>query len=148
MIQDIYCRTPLYPLRFNDRRNNFYIKRDDLLPFSFGGNKVRIAQKYFKDMDKKGCNCIIAYGNSRSNICRVIANMSKAKGIPCLVISPAYESGERVETNNSIFVKVMGAQIIPCIKSDVAATVAKVMSDCRAQGLKPYYIIRRYIRKR
>jgi D-cysteine desulfhydrase len=140
MIQDIYCRTPLYPLRFNDRRNNFYIKRDDLLPFSFGGNKVRIAQKYFKDMDKKGCNCIIAYGNSRSNICRVIANMSKAKGIPCLVISPAYESGERVETNNSIFVKVMGAQIIPCIKSDVAATVAKVMSDCRAQGLKPYYI--------
>jgi D-cysteine desulfhydrase len=140
MVKDRYCQTPIHPLKFNDGLNTFYIKRDDLLPFSFGGNKVRIAQKYFKDMDKKGCNCIIAYGNSRSNICRVIANMSKAKGIPCLVISPAYESGERVETNNSIFVKVMGAQIIPCIKSDVAATVAKVMSDCRAQGLKPYYI--------
>jgi len=140
MIQDIYCRTPLHPLKFNDGRNTYYIKRDDLFPFSFGGNKVRIAQKYFEDIDKKGCDCIVAYGNSRSNLCRVIANMSKAIGIPCFVISPADESGERVETNNSIIVKAMGAQIIPCIKSDTAATVAKVMGDCRAQGLNPYYI--------
>jgi D-cysteine desulfhydrase len=140
MIQDIYCRTSLYSLRFNDRRNNFYIKRDDLLPFSFGGNKVRIAQKYFKDMDKKGCDCIIAYGNSRSNLCRVIANMSKAKGIKCIVISPADESGERVETNNSMIIKTMGAQIIPCIRNDVAVTVAGAISECKAQGLNPYYI--------
>lgn len=127
-------------MNYKDGNNKFFMKRDDLLPFSFGGNKVRIAQKYFEDMDKKRCDCMITYGNSRSNLCRVIANISKAKGIPCFVISPADASGERVETNNSIFVKVMGAQIIPCIKSDVAATVAKVMSDCRAQGLNPYYI--------
>lgn len=140
MIQDIYHQTPLHPLKFNDGRNTYYIKRDDLLPFSFGGNKVRIAQKYFEDMNRKGCDCIITYGNSRSNLCRVIANMSKAKGIPCFVISPADESGERAETNNNIIVKAMGAQIIPCIKSNVAATVAKAMGDCTVQGLNPYYI--------
>jgi D-cysteine desulfhydrase len=140
MIQDIYHQTPLHPLKFNDGRNTFYIKRDDLLPFSFGGNKVRIAQKYFEDMNTKGCDCISAYGNSRSNLCRVIANMSIAKGIPCFVISPADESGERVETNNSIIVKAMGAQIIPCIKSNVAETVEKAIDDCRAQGFNPYYI--------
>jgi D-cysteine desulfhydrase len=140
MIQDIYHQTPLHPLKFSDRRNTFYIKRDDLLPFSFGGNKVRIAQKYFGDMNKKGCDCIIAYGNSRSNLCRVIANMSKSKGIPCFVISPADESGDRIETNNSIIVKAMGAQIIPCTKADVAATVARAIGECRAQGLNPYYI--------
>jgi D-cysteine desulfhydrase len=140
MIQDIYFRTPLQLLKFNDGQNTYFIKRDDLLPFSFGGNKVRIAHKYFEDMDKKGFNCIIAYGNSRSNLCRIIANMSKTKGLPCFVISPADESGERLETNNSIIVKAMGAQIIPCIKADVAATVARTMDKCRSHGLNPYYI--------
>lgn len=32
---------------------NIYIKRDDLLPFSFGGNKVRIAEEFFADMRRK-----------------------------------------------------------------------------------------------
>jgi D-cysteine desulfhydrase len=140
MVKDRYCQTPIHPLKFNDGLNTFYIKRDDLLPFSFGGNKVRIAQKYFEDMNKKGCDCIIAYGNSRSNLCRVIANMSKSKGIPCFVISPADDSGERIETNNSIIVKAMGANIIPCIKSNVANTVERTMDKCRLQGLNPYYI--------
>lgn len=27
---------------------NIYIKRDDLLPFSFGGNKVRIAEEFLQ----------------------------------------------------------------------------------------------------
>ena len=30
--------------------NELYIKRDDLLPFSMGGNKVRIAEAFFQDM--------------------------------------------------------------------------------------------------
>ncbi|WP_066633781.1 pyridoxal-phosphate dependent enzyme [Desulfolucanica intricata] len=66
--------------------------------------------------------------------------MSKAKGIPCLVILPANVSGERIETNNKIIVKALGAQIIPCNKADVTATVARVIYECRAQGLNPYYI--------
>ena len=140
MIRDICHQTPIHPLKFNDGRNNFYIKREDLLPFSFGGNKVRLAQKYFKDMDEKGCDCIIAYGNTRSNLCRVIANMSKSKGIPCIVISPTDESGARVETNNSLIVESMGAKIIPCAKYDVAATVKRTINECVVQGLNPYYI--------
>ena len=38
---------------------NLYIKREDLLPFSFGGNKLRIAKEYFSDMQKQGKNCIM-----------------------------------------------------------------------------------------
>lgn len=34
--------------------NEFYIKRDDLLPFSIGGNKVRIAEAFYQDMKAKG----------------------------------------------------------------------------------------------
>ncbi|WP_018394781.1 pyridoxal-phosphate dependent enzyme [Bacillus sp. 37MA] len=132
--------TPIHQLSYNDGKNNYYMKREDLLPFSFGGNKVRIAQKYFEDMERKKCDCIIAYGNSRSNLCRVIANMSKLKGIPCYVISPADDSGERYETNNSIIVKKTGAKIIPCLKTNVSQTVASVIEECKSKGLNPYYI--------
>lgn len=38
--------TPITPIQ-GYGENSFYIKRDDLLPFSFGGNKVRIAQEFF-----------------------------------------------------------------------------------------------------
>lgn len=133
-------QTPIHLMNYNDNKNIFYIKRDDLLPFSFGGNKVRISQKYFEDMQKKGYDCIIAYGNNRSNLCRVIANLSKAKGLPCYVISSADDSEECYETNNSIIVKMMGANVINCLKSNVSETVLRVIEECKFKGLKPYYI--------
>ena len=114
-------------------------KKRRSLPFSFGGNKVRIAQAYFDDLEKKGCDCIVAYGNSRSNLCRVIANMSAAKGIPCYIVSPADDSGERIDTNNSCMVRAMGATIIPCLKTNVAATVERTLANCKREGYRPYY---------
>ena len=30
--------------------NEIYVKRDDLLPFSIGGNKVRISEAFYADM--------------------------------------------------------------------------------------------------
>lgn len=134
-----YYQSPIFPIKYTDGRNTYYMKRDDLLPFSFGGNKVRIAQKYFEDLEKKGCDCIITYGNNRSNLCRVIANMSAAKGIPCYIISPTDDDGRRVDTNNSNMAHAMGATIIPCLKTDVAATVEKALADCKYKGYTPYY---------
>lgn len=32
--------------------NQLYIKREDLIPFSFGGNKARKAALFFEDFDK------------------------------------------------------------------------------------------------
>ena len=46
-------KTPIYDMNYSDQKNEFFIKRDDLLPFSFGGNKVRIAEQYFRDMKKR-----------------------------------------------------------------------------------------------
>lgn len=120
--------------------NQVYIKRDDLLPFSFGGNKVRIAQEYFIDMKKRGCDCLIGYGNARSNLCRVLANMSISQNIPCHIISPADDNGSRIDTANSFMVNSCGAEIHYCTKNNVAETVQSVIDMCRAKGYKPYYI--------
>lgn len=46
--------TPLYEL-FRDEAsgNRIFIKREDLLPFSLGGNKVRIAEAFLRICVKK-----------------------------------------------------------------------------------------------
>lgn len=120
--------------------NQLYIKRDDLLPFSFGGNKVRIAEAFFAHMQELGKNCIIGYGNARSNLSRAIANMAASREIACHIISPADDDGSRTQTGNSRIVSACGAVFHICSKNEVAQTVDMVMAQCRDAGLSPYYI--------
>lgn len=132
--------TPIFKCNSLIEKVNIYIKREDLLPFSFGGNKVRIAEEYYQDMLDKGNNCMIGYGNARSNLCRVLANMMWAHNIECHIISPADDDGERLITNNSRIIQACKAQYHYCSKLNVAETVDSVIKACEKKGLKPYYI--------
>ena len=53
--------------------NCLYVKREDLLPFSFGGNKARKAQLIFNKIDSENVDYVVTYGSSSSNHCRVVA---------------------------------------------------------------------------
>ena len=119
---------------------HIFMKREDLLPFSFGGNKVRIAAAFFADMKKQGCDVMIGYGNARSNLCRVLSAMACREQVPCVIISPDDEDGSRTETFNSRLVRASGARIRPCNKTKVRETVEAVLDEYRAAGYKPYYI--------
>ena len=132
--------TPIVRIQSQNIKNNIFIKRDDLLPFSFGGNKVRIAQEFFADMKVKGKNCIIGYGNARSNLSRAIANMAYAEGIECHIVCPMDEDGGREETFNQKLVGHCDAIFHYCTKSEVSKTVSSVIVECRNKGLNPYYI--------
>lgn len=60
---------------------------------------------------------MIIYGNSRSNLCRVLANLCCAEKIPCYMICSSEENEEQpIETNNSRLMKWLGAEVIPCRK--------------------------------
>jgi len=120
--------------------NQLYIKREDLIPFSFGGNKVRIAAEYFQDMMNLHKDCLIGYGNARSNLCRVLANLSALKRITCHIISPKDDDGTYVDTSNSRMVELCGVEIHTCSKSNVAETVETIFENCKYQGYSPYYI--------
>ncbi len=133
-------KTPIYKLKTQFDTVNLYIKREDLLPFSFGGNKARIAREFFSDMESKGMDCIVGYGNARSNLSRVLANVNFSRRGVCHIISPSDDDGERVITNNSLMVHACGAVFHECSKTNVSKTVQDVMDECKEQGLKPYYI--------
>lgn len=123
-----------------EESNKVYIKRDDLIPFSFGGNKVRIANEYMRHLKEKKCNCMVAYGNSRSNLCRVIANMCVQEKIECYVISPIEDDEQYIETNNSMIVENIVKEIIPCRKSEVPTVIETTLNRIRKNGKKPYFI--------
>ncbi len=132
--------TPIVPCICEASDNHIFIKRDDLLPFSFGGNKVRIAEELISDMLEQGKNCMIGYGSTKSNLCRVLANMCSSKGIKCHIISSEDDNGELEKTNNSRLVNVCGAVVHLCSKNNVAETVISVTEQCKEEGYNPYYI--------
>lgn len=134
-----FVQTPIVYVE-NILGNNIYMKREDLLPFSFGGNKVRIAQEFFCDMKSKGCDCMIGYGNARSNLSRAIANMSVMEKVECHIISPADNDGSRIDTGNSRIVQMCKAKFHFCKKNNVSETVEDVLNECKRCGMKPYYI--------
>ena len=132
--------TPLYLHETLPGGNQVYLKREDLLPYSFGGNKARIGQCYLEDMQKKGCNHMLAYGNARSNLCRVLSNLCAASGYPLTLLSPADDDGQQRPSMNGALCRQLGAEIIHCLKTGVAESVDAAMEAIRDAGDTPYYI--------
>lgn len=121
--------------------NKIFILREDLLPIACGGNKVRIAIKLLEDARRKGADTIIGYGNSRSNLCRVLSMLCAHEGIKCVIVSPADDDGSRVETTNSLVSKICGAEIVTCAKTSAITDVIQSTIDRLADdGHHPYYI--------
>lgn len=132
--------TPIHKINSYSTNNNIYLKREDLLPVAFGGNKVRIALEFMDDMRKKGRNTMVGYGNSRSNMCRALVVLCRMKNIPCHIISSGDDDGEYQKTWNECIVHSMGAVIHRCRKTEVAETVEDVCSEISRSGNAPYYI--------
>jgi len=140
MHEPIFAPTPIQTLDTDENGNAFFLKREDMLPYSFGGNKARIGLEYMRDLAAKGCNHMVAYGNARSNLCRVLSNLCAGAGVPITILSPADDDGQRREAYNEKLCRSFGARIVPCLKTGVADSVDAVMESIRQKGETPYYI--------
>lgn len=117
--------------------NHVYIKREDLIPYSFGGNKVRKALKFFKELEDMRCDCVVTYGSSSSNHCRAVTNMAAAKGLDCHIISPQEQSKE---TFNSKMMKLFGAEITIVPVEEVHDTIENKLQRLERKGKRPFFI--------
>lgn len=127
------------PIDFMDEilNNKIYIKRDDLLPFSFGGNKARKAKLFYKEIDEGNYDCVVTYGSSSSNHCRIIANIAASKGMTCYIIQPQEKSDT---TFNSQLIELFGAKLTVCPVDQVHDTIEKKIEELSSKGFKPYFI--------
>ena len=117
--------------------NHLWIKREDLIPFSFGGNKARKAQLFFREIDAGDFDCVVTYGSSSSNHCRVVANECCRRGMTCFVISPE-EASE--PTFNSVMIGLFGAEIIRVPLDKVHDAIEGKIKELKQEGKKPYFI--------
>lgn len=119
------------------RDNHLWVKREDLIPFSFGGNKARKALLFFREVDKGNYDCVVTYGSGSSNHCRVVSNECCRRNIPCYIISPEEASQE---TYNSRMMKLFGAEITTVPVSDVKNTIDSKLDELNKLGKNPYFI--------
>lgn len=129
-------KTPITQLGLFEN-NDLFIKRDDLIPYSFGGNKARKAFLFFDEIEKEKCDCVVTYGSSHSNHCRIVANMAAKKNMKCYIIGPSEVSDD---TFNSRFMKLFGAELITVPVEQVHDTIEKKLGCLQADGYKPYFI--------
>lgn len=117
--------------------NQLWCKREDLLPFSFGGNKARKAELFFREIDEGGYDCVVTYGSGSSNHCRIVANHCCRRGLPCRIISPE-EASE--PTFNSQMMELFGAEVTTVPVARVHDTIENTLQELRDSGKKPYFI--------
>lgn len=117
--------------------NHLFIKREDLIPFSFGGNKARKAQLFFREIDKGDYDCVVTYGSGSSNHCRVVANECCRRGMSCYIVAPLEA---REPTFNSHMMELFGAEITTVAVSEVYDTIEGKISELKDTGRKPYFI--------
>ena len=117
--------------------NHLWMKREDLIPFSFGGNKARKAQLFFQEIDKGSYDCVVTYGSGSSNHCRVIANECCRRGMGCYIIAPQ-EASE--PTFNSQMMELFGAEITTVPVSNVHDTIEGKIAELKGAGKHPYFI--------
>ena len=136
--------------------SSIYIKRDDLIPFSYGGNKVRIAEELLRDIREGGYNAVISYGSPTSNMNRAVADLCRREGLKCYVIikpeEEAKSSGSAEDDTdpeipqipmNERLVRESGAEVIylhGTSGSEIKAGVDSVLQMSTARGERPYYI--------
>lgn len=130
--------TPIVPLSGNYSDNCIYMKRDDMIPFSFGGNKARKAAEFYTEIKNRDVDVIMTYGSNSSNHCRIIANMAAAMGLSCHIISP--EENREILYNTEM-VTQFGASIETCPVTKVSETIDRRIAAYQKEGKKPYFIV-------
>lgn len=136
IVRNSIQRTPIHALG-TEAGCSLFVKREDLLPFSFGGNKARKAELFFRELEADGADCVVTYGSSSSNHCRVISNKAASLGMPCWIISPE-EASER--TNNLALMELFSAKMETVPVSRVHDTIEARLEQLKTEGRRPYFI--------
>ena len=123
---------------------NIYIKRDDLLGLSAGGNKTRKLEFLVADAMEEGADTLVTCGAVQSNHCRLTLAAAVKEGLKCRLVLEERVAGSynpEASGNNFLF-QLLGVESITVVPggSDMAAAMQKVADEVAAAGRKAYII--------
>ena len=122
-------------------RAELWIKREDLLPLAFGGNKLRNLEFLVGAALAEGADTLVTSGRRWSNHCRLTAAAGAKAGLAVEVVlsgPPRDPPGPGVQ-----LLSALGAVVhqLPTAEREAReAAVDRVTSDVRARGGRPYVI--------
>jgi 1-aminocyclopropane-1-carboxylate deaminase/D-cysteine desulfhydrase-like pyridoxal-dependent ACC family enzyme len=115
------------------------VKRDDAIPFAFGGNKVRKMSLVAADAMKQGADTLITCGGVQSNHARVTAAAAAKLGLRCILV--ANGSAQTNPTANALLDRLLGADVrYVADRAQRAPAMERAADETRAAGGRPYVI--------
>lgn len=116
-----------------------FVKRDDTLPFAFGGNKVRKMRVVLAQARAAGADALITSGGIQSNHCRVTAAAAARHGLKCVIVANGAPPAK--PTANALLDALFGAEVryVPR-REDRAPTADAVADELRRQGRRPFVV--------
>lgn len=108
---------------------NVYVKRDDLVDFAFGGNKVRMAEYIGAVAQIKKCTKIITFGSVHSNHVRVIGCLCNYLGIDCDLIILRDSEEASIGGNYKLLKQLKNIHIEYCNTSDAHNFIDEYLSQ-------------------
>lgn len=121
-----------------------WIKRDDMLGLTPGGNKTRKLEFLMGDALAKGADTLITCGAPQSNHCRITLAAAVKEGLKCrFVIEERIPNSydPNASGNNFIF-RLLGVDAITVVPggSNMTEAMEKAAAQARSEGRKPYII--------
>jgi D-cysteine desulfhydrase len=121
-----------------------FIKRDDLLGFAAGGNKIRKLEFVVADALEKGADYLITCGAVQSNHCRLTLAAAVREGLKCGLVLEERAPGSykpRASGNNFLY-HLMGVDRIQAVPggTDMTAAMNAMAAEVQSQGGRPYLI--------
>ena len=123
---------------------NVYIKRDDLLGLTSGGNKTRKLEFLVADALAQGADTLITCGAVQSNHCRLTLAAAVKEGLKCRLVLEERVQGsyDKEASGNNFLFQLLGVEQIEVVPggSDMMGAMQKVVEALDKEGRKGYII--------
>lgn len=120
---------------------DIWVKRDDLFPRHYGGNKARKISYILNDAIAVEYDAIVTAGSPISNHARVCALAASKLGWACSIILHPEDPSENLQlSGNLLLMRLAGAKLIISSLAQVSETMDHEMERLRCSGYRPFYI--------
>jgi D-cysteine desulfhydrase len=121
-----------------------YVKRDDLLGLTGGGNKTRKLEFLVADALAQGADTLITCGGVQSNHCRLTLAAAVQEGLKCrLILSELAPGSYHPGAGGNVFLyHLLGVEKVRVVPwgTDLMGELQCAADEASAEGRKPYII--------
>src|SRR4249920_2938192 len=116
-----------------------FIKRDDAIPFGFGGNKVRKLALVAAQARAENADTLITAGGVQSNHARATAAAAARIGMRAVLVANGTPPARK--TANALLDELLGAEVVYVgSREERMPKVQELAANLRAEGRRPFAI--------